>query len=367
MTFARDLADYADLSANNQSNRNYIINGAMQVAQRATSVASITGNTDGYYTADRFNATLRGSSFWTQSVENDAPTGSGFRKSLKMLCTTAVASPTSTNRLYISQLIEGQNVQPMAKGTASAKPLVVSFWVKANLTGTYVVQLFDFNNSRQVSKAYTISASATWEKKTISFPADTTGVLTNDNNSSFEVRFWLLAGSSFSSGTMSGLWESSTNANSAVGQVNLAAATSNYWQVTGVQMENGTSPSPFEFKKYADNLRECQRYYYRLTTVNSGDALTGFGECYGTTAGQTVSYAPQIMRATAATVDYANIGWIIPSTGSGSITSLTLPTTGTIGNVIFLGAATGSGMGAGKVFYIRSTSAGGYIGIGCEL
>jgi hypothetical protein len=250
------------------SNRNIIINGAMQVAQRATSVAALAS--DGYYTADRFAMLIRGSSVWTQSVENDAPTGSGFRKSLKMLCTTAVASPLTTNRLYINQPIEGQNVQILKKGTSSAELLTVSFWVKANLTGTYVVQLFDYFNSRQVSKAYTISASATWEKKTITFPADTTGALTNDNNAQFEVRFWLLAGSGFSSGTMSGAWESSTNANSAVGQVNLAAATSNYFQITGVQFEVGDVATPFEFKSVGDGLLECQRYYektYNLETA----------------------------------------------------------------------------------------------------
>ena len=345
--------------------KNIIINGDMQIAQRSTSVASITSS--GYNTADRYRVAIATQGTWTQSVENDAPTGSGFRKSLKMLCTTADASPAAGDEISIQQNIEGQNIQQVKKGTSAAEQLTLSFWVKANVTGTYVVNIADVDNSREVSKSYTINASATWEYKTITFPADTTGAFDNDNALSLSLSFGLGAGSNYTSGTLQQTWAANTAANRFVGQVNLASATSNYWQVTGVQLEVGNTATPFEFLPVQQELAQCQRYYYRLTTVNSGDALTGFGECYGTTAGQTVSYAPQIMRATAATVDYANIGWIIPSTGSGSITSLTLPTTGTIGNVIFLGAATGSGMSGGKVFYIRSTSAGGYIGIGCEL
>ena len=345
--------------------KNLIINGDMQVAQRNTSVASLT--TSGYRTVDRFGHNITTLGTWTMSQENDAPTGSGFRKSTKVLCTTADASPAAGDYSSIYQIIEGQNLQHIKKGTASAEQLTLSFWVKSNVTGTYIATLYDNDNTRSVSKSYTINASGTWERKVITFSADTTGAFDNDNNGSLILEFVLGSGTDRTSGTLQTTWGSYTAANYAAGQVNLASAISNYWQVTGVQLEVGDTATPFEFKTFAQDLKECQRYYYRLTTVNSGDALTGFGECYGTTNGQTVSYAPQIMRATATTVDYANIGWIIPSTGSGSITSLTIATTGTIGNVIFLGAATGSGMSGGKVFYIRSTSAGGYIGIGCEL
>ncbi len=255
----------------------------------------------------------------------------------------------------------------LGASTVTYEALGASTTVAIGITGTYIVNLYDNDNARIISKSYTISASGTWEYKTITFPADTTGAFDNDNGASLILELVMGSGTDRTSGTLQTTWSSYTAANYAVGQVNLASAINNYWQVTGVQLEVGDTATPFEFKTFAQDLEECQRYYYRLTTVNSGDALTGFGECYATTNGQTVSYAPQIMRATATTVDYANIGWIIPSSGSGSITSLGIAATGTIGNVIFLGAATGSGMGAGKVFYIRSTSAGGYIGIGCEL
>ena len=242
------------------SNRNVIINGAMQVAQRSSSIPSIT--TSGYYTADRIATTIANLGTWTQSVETDAPTGSGFRNSVKMLCTpTADASPSAGDFLAVNQNIEGQNLQQFAKGTASAKSFTLSFWVKSNVTGTYTINLYDNNNARSVSAAYTISVSATWEKKTITFPADTTGAFTNDNGLSLQVYFGLATGSNYSSGTLNTTWAASVDANRFAGQTNLAAATSNYWQVTGIQLEVGSVATPFEFENIGTTLAKCQRYF----------------------------------------------------------------------------------------------------------
>jgi hypothetical protein len=259
--------------------RNLIINGAMQVAQRGTSVTGIT--TTGYYTVDRWSASGANLGTFTQSVENDAPTGSGFRKSLKMLCTTADATPIAGGALNFRQLIEGQNLQAIRKGTSSAQQLTLSFWVKSNVTGTYIAELVDNDNTRAVSVAYTVNSSGTWEKKTITFPADTTGVLDNDNNNSFQVNWWLGAGTDRTSGTLQTSWGSRTEANIAVGQTNLAAATNNYWQVTGVQLEVGAVATPFEFKPIDTELAQCQRYYYSHV---KGDALTISGGWYQTSS-----------------------------------------------------------------------------------
>ena len=239
--------------------RNVIINGGMSVAQRSSSVASIT--TDGYYTADRFGTRNITLGTWTQSVENDAPTGSGHRKSLKMLCTTAKASPSAGDGLWIRHKIEGQNLQHFVKGTSSAKTFSLQFWVKANVTGTYTIALYDNDNNRHVGATYTISASATWEKKTVAFAADTSGVFDNDNMDSLWVDFGLGAGSSWTSGSIPSVWGTYSGVNYAVGQVNVAAATNNYWQITGVQLEAGPVATPFEFLPFGEELRRCQRYY----------------------------------------------------------------------------------------------------------
>lgn len=272
-------------------NENVIINGAMQVAQRGTSTASITAS--GYYTADRFNTNLTTLGTWTQSVENDAPTGSGFRKSLKMLCTTADAAPAASDLVRIDQYVEGQNVQLFKKGTADAKTFVLSFWVKSNVTGTFVAELSDVDNTRQVSATYTISASATWEKKTITFPADTTGAFDNDNGSSLSVNFPLGAGSNFTSGTLNTVWASTTNANRYVGQTNVAATLNNYWQITGVQLQPERA-SQFLFEDYGTVLAQCQRYYVMWA---NGDQLTIANASYfGTTSAYGVIQFPVAMR-----------------------------------------------------------------------
>jgi hypothetical protein len=268
--------------------RNLIINGAMQVHQRGTSVASIT--TSGYRTADRWKTDITTLGTWTHSIENDAPTGSGFRKSFKMLCTTADASPSAGDLCAFEQLIEGQNLQSIKKGTSSAEQLTVSFWVKSNVTGTYIFELYDNDNTRQVSKSYTISASGTWEFKTLTLPADTTGAFDNDNALSLYVVWWLGAGSTFTGGTLNTSWASANNSNRVVGQTNVAAATNNYWQITGVQMEVGPVATAHEFRPINVELAQCQRYYH---VVGTGDL---HGSFYGGSASMLFTHLPTTMR-----------------------------------------------------------------------
>jgi len=292
-----NLTAYQTKALAQASNRNLIINGAMQVAQRGTSTASIT--TADYRTADRFRFIPSSMGTWTMSQENDAPTGSGFAKSLKLLCTTADASPAAGDYVRLEQRIEGQNLQHIKKGTASAEQLTISFWVKTNKTGTYIVEINDDTNNRSVSKSYTVNASGTWEKETITFPADTTGTIANDNAMGLRVIFWQGVGTSYSSGTLGTTWATLTDANRAVGQVNLADATNNYWQITGVQLEVGDTATPFEFKPVAQDLLECQRYYTEFNPQPGGDPAVLFGWGNGSSDLQQMAYAlPVAMRAT---------------------------------------------------------------------
>jgi phage gp37-like protein len=284
------------------SNRNVIINGAMQVAQRGTSTTGITGS--GYYTADRWRIDLSSLGTWTQSLEADAPTGSGFTNSLKMLCTTADAAPAAGDFLFFRQNLEGQDLQRIRKGTSSAQQLTLSFWVKSNVTGTYVFNLLDNDNTRQVSAQYTISASGTWEKKTITFPADTTGAFDNDNANSLRVNWMLGTGSDRTSGTLRTTWTSTVTADVAVGQTNLAAATNNYWQVTGVQLEVGPVATPFEFEKISTTLDACQRYYQRFSASGNRTRIGGVGAFASTTVAYTVIPFETRMRTAVTAVEY---------------------------------------------------------------
>jgi hypothetical protein len=346
-----------------QTNRNVIINGAMQVAQRGTS-ATFASN---YNTVDRFSQDILSGSVVTQSQEADAPTGSGFRSSLKMLVTTAQASPAAGTFGFIQQHFEGQNVQQFAKGTASAKPYAVSFWVKSNVTGTYVAALRDVDNSRVCSATYTINASATWEKKTIIFPADTTGVIDNDNGQSMSIRFWQGAGSNFTSGTLNTTWDASTAANLAVGQTNVFAAINNYWQITGVQLEAGSVATPFEFEDYGITLTKCQRYYCRV----QGGYL-GAGMAFSTTANiinvklpTTMRIAPTAIETTGTPANYAQV-----TANTGTQTCNSGPSYGSSSGADAVAVTSGSasaGLVQGNATFILSVISQAYLGFSAEL
>jgi hypothetical protein len=242
--------------------RNIIINGDMSIAQRGTSFSSVSAG-NGTYPVDRFRNTMATAGTWTISQDTTVPSGQGFVKSVKYDCTTANASLSAGSAMIFQQLIEAQNLQYLKYGTVNAENLTASFWVKSNKTGTYIVDIYADDGTRQISKSYTIDSANTWEKKTLTFAGDTSGVINNDNGTGFQFNFWLAAGSDYTSGTLSTTWTSNTNANRAVGQVNLADSTANEWYITGVQLEAGTSASDFEFLPYDVNLKRCLRYYYQ--------------------------------------------------------------------------------------------------------
>lgn len=292
-TAPSSLATENRIIAYNKGGSNIVINGNMNIHQRSGSlVSSISAS--GYYTADRwyFDDNMD-TALYSQIVDTtDFPTNTEFRKSLKTNCTTAKTSLGVNDTIKILQKFEGQNVQTLKKGTANAESVTVSFWVKSNLTGTYICELDDIQNSRQVSKSYTINSTNTWEYKTLTFPSDTTGSLTYDSSARLQVSFWLVAGASFTSGSLnSSAWASYTNSNRAVGQVNFANANTNSFWITGIQMEIGSIANPYEYKSYSEQLSLCQRYYSRFSSLSGNYVAFGSGVVWGsTTAGIYIKY-----------------------------------------------------------------------------
>jgi len=265
MTKARDIASATTPNANAAllatfPHKNLIINGAMQVAQRGTSETGITSGGSYRNAPDRFKFGLSSAGTWTVSQDSDAP--EGFANSYKLACTTADASLSAGDYIDFLTGFEGQDVQRLKKGTASAESVTLSFWCKSNKTGTYIVNIQDTDNARTVAKSYTVNVAGTWEYKTLTFVGDTNGVLDDDNAQSLRVKWWFAAGSTYSSGTLATSWEANTAANYAVGQVNLADSTSNYFNITGIQLELGGTATPFEHRSYGDELARCQRYYF---------------------------------------------------------------------------------------------------------
>jgi hypothetical protein len=254
--------------------RNLIINGAMQVAQRGTSATSVSS--EGYKCVDRMRWTMDSTSaVFTLSQSTDVPSGQGFAKSFKAEVTTADTSLAAGNQTRFEYRFEGQDLQQLAKGTSNAKKVTLSFWVKAYQTGTYVINLQDTDNSRLIAATYTVDTSATWEYKTVTFVGDTSGAFTNDANLSAVVHWYLGAGSTYTSGTLPSTWESLTNANRAAGQtVDIATSTSNYWAITGIQLELGENASDFEHRSFGEELALCQRY---CQVWNFGSSYQGGG------------------------------------------------------------------------------------------
>lgn len=342
---------------------NLLHNGAMQVHQRGTSATGLTATT--YNTADRWQSVFGAMGTWTQTIENDSPAESGIAKSFKILCTTADASPAAGDIALIRQIIEGQNLQLLLKGTANSVPLTLSFWVKSNVTGTHVAYLSDWTNNRFISAAYTISSSGTWERKVITYPGDTTGTLANNSNAGMAVNFALGGGSSYTGGSLATAWTGTTTS-VMTGQVNVAASINNYLQITGVQLEVGSTASPFQFKPYDEELRECQRYYYLHA---SGTSKTiGPGWYWNSTTISTTVQFPITMRATpfanfTSGTDYYGIA---RNGGSDSFNSLTLNVGSTTAAELVNSDGSASG-NAGQAGHVYTNNASSYIGFTADL
>ena len=249
-------------TVSNMAGRNRIINGDMRIDQRNAG-ASVTGISASTYTLDRWKLDIGGTGTFTMQQSTSAP--AGFSNSLSLTCTSATASP---GVMYLEQKIEGFNLSDFAFNTASAATFTISFWVKSNKTGTYVVLPYNTSATRMIGKTYTINSANTWEQKTLTFVGDTAAAIPNSNANGLEIRFWLAAGSTWSSGTLPSTWASDVTANEAAGQtVNLADTTSNTFYITGVQLEEGSVATPFEHRQYGQELALCQRYYETYTST----------------------------------------------------------------------------------------------------
>lgn len=288
-TAMQNLATQVDTQMGYLVNRNYIINGNMQVWQRSTSVAAITAS--GYYTADRWNLNLSSLGTWTQSRSTDVPTAKGFGYSLLMDNTTADAAPAAGDFCFLQQKIEGQNLQNILKGTSLARPVTVSFWVKTTTTGTMIVELEDITNSRQVSAAVATTAN-TWVYATATFPADTTGTIANSNAVGLALNFWIGAGTTYTGGaSLQTTWGNTANRR-AFGQTNWGASTANNVWITGVQLEVGDADTPFEHEPIAATLAKCQRYTWSCPAGAFGTPYANTATAHGVKFPVTMRAAP---------------------------------------------------------------------------
>jgi len=256
--------------------KNFVINGAQNVAQRGTSSTGI-GASSGYFTTDRLYLSV-GNTAGRLTMEQVADGPSGFANCTKLSCTTADTSIASNEFLVLSNALEGQDLQSLKKGTANAVPITVSFYVKGNASATYTVELRDTDNSRRNSQEFSVTTDWTRVEKT--FVGDTTGTLDDDNARSLVIQIFLHAGSDFTGGTHTDdVWH--TTANQVVGDSNTSFfdSTNRTFFITGWQMEIGEKATEFEHEPYCTTLTKCQRYYqYQDIYFDKGGSYSSGGD-----------------------------------------------------------------------------------------
>jgi hypothetical protein len=250
------------------SNKNRIINGAMTVDQRNAGASVSVSTTSDVYTVDRWAAAGQ-SADGVFTVQQDTTVPAGFNKSMKITVTTADTSIGSSQYYLMQQMIEGFNIADLNWGTANAKTVTLSFWVRSSVTGTFGGSLRNASFNRNYPFTYTISAANTFEYKTITIAGDTSGTWATDNTTGVRIT-WSLGDGSSRLGT-AGAWAAG-NISGATGQTNLIATNGATFYITGVQLEVGTQATGFEYRQYGQELALCQRYYQRV----SGFSVVGF-------------------------------------------------------------------------------------------
>jgi hypothetical protein len=233
--------------------RNRIINGDMRIDQRNAGAAVTSGSA---FPVDRFLVPFSTDGAFSAQRDSSAP--AGFVNSLKFTTTTADSSLSAAQFALIRHNIEGLNSGDLAWGTASAKAVTVSFWVRSSLTGTFGGALTNSAVNRSYVFEYAIAAADTWEYKTITIPGETTGTWLTTNGVGIRLEFSMGAGSNFQ-GT-AGSW-TATSQRTTAASVSVIGTLNATWQITGVQLEVGTVATPFERRPFGMELALCQRYF----------------------------------------------------------------------------------------------------------
>jgi len=252
-------------TVSNMAGRNKIINGGMGIDQRNAG-ASVTPSSGSSYTLDRWkNYNSQASKLSFQQNAGSVTPPAGFTNYIG--CTSLSAfSVGASDEFDLYQLIEGYNMADLSWGTADAKTVTLSFWVRSSLTGTFGGSIQNSGGSRNYPFSYTISSANTWEQKSITVAGDTTGTWLKTNGVGISLLFSLGAGSSVI-GT-AGAW-TNTSLVGVTEQVNLVGTSGATFYITGVQLEEGSVATPFEHRQYGQELALCQRYYEFSTNAGS--------------------------------------------------------------------------------------------------
>ncbi len=252
--------------------------------------------------------------------------------------------------MLIGQYIEAQNLQHLEYGTSSAKSLMLSFHIKSTKTGTYCLSVTAPDGSRNIIKEYTVSASNTWEKKTIIIPGDTSGTINNDNGQGLWLQWVLIAGTDRHKAADS--WSGTTSDIATSNQVNACDSASNNIYLAGVQLEVGTEATPFEHRSFADELTRCQRYFLRIGGTSTYELITFGGMASSSTQVQIGYSFPTFMRAKPS-VSFTDLAVADSVNSQISVTDVTSSSNITSEKQAWLNFIVSSGLTQYRPYYVR--------------
>ena len=302
--------------------KNRIINGAMVIDQRNAGASLTPNNT---YSLDRWKSgTTQSSKYTVQQNAGSVTPPAGFTNYLGVTSSSAY-SITSTDEFSQFQPIEGFNVSDLDFGKATAKTITLSFWVRSSLTGTFGGALNNGALDRSYPYTYTISAANTWEQKSVTIVGDTTGTWLTTNGVGVYVQFGLGVGSNQSK--TAGSWQAGYAA-SATGATSVVGTSGATFYITGVQLEVGSTATPFERRLYDKELISCQRYCY--VDGYTGNAYTRFPTCFATNTTQSVIVLnfPVTMRVIPSLTWSGPFMEVVNSGGGATGTSVTITSDG---------------------------------------
>jgi hypothetical protein len=365
-----DGVTFPDSTTQNTTDRygfvNRIINGDMRIDQRNAGAAVTTS---GALPVDRFVTSFT-SSVGAFSAQQDSSVPAGFTTSTKVTITTADASIAAGENLIIQQWVEGNNIADLGFGSANAKTVTLSFWVRSSVTGTFCVMIGNSSSgtgapNRSYVAEYTINSANTWEQKTITIAGDTSGTWQTNNTRGMVVRFCLTAGSDYVQSA--GSW-GTVNAACSLNQTQLLSTLNATWYVTGVQLEVGSVATPFERRPYGTELALCRRYYYRAKSV-SADSF--FGNSYNQTTTQVLGITPFFveMRTTPTALEQSGtagdyrVNHANTNTTCSSVPTLAFATPWNAGT--FMTVA--SGLTAGQGSMMRAVNSSAFLAWSAEL
>jgi hypothetical protein len=342
--------------------RNRIINPGMIIDQRNAG-ASVTQNTSGQYTLDRWQIYGSVTSKFTIQQSSTAP--SGFINSA-LVTSSSAYSVGSTDFFVLQQAVEGLNCSDLAWGTASASSVTLSFQVRSSLTGTFGGSITNSANNRSYPFSYTISSANTWETKSITIAGDTTGTWLTTNGIGMSVRFNLGSGTSQSTTAntwASGFYTAPTGATSVVGT---NGAT---FYITGIQLEKGSTATSFDYRPYGTELALCQRYYYYFGSDQANNCA-GVGQVYVSTGFNNVMVPFPVTMRTTPSFTYSDLThWLVQNaSGSGvALTALSQVTTDASTKNGGVRGTVASGLVAGNAVGLYANSSSAKLNFSAEL